>query len=396
MSRRLLVWASLAALVLAAPAAGDDVIGKKRSVDARISDLHERIARTREREDALRGEIADVTSKIRVLEGQVGDVSQKLEVLENDLSLHQARLEKLTELYQLQSERLRFLRRQHTLAIDRLNQRLVAVYESDDPDAIAIVLAAESFQDLLDQLEYMKQISDLDKRIASAVGEAKVAMIEARAHTKRTRVSVQSETKVIAARTEQTRIVRDRLVSARGALSDARRQKRESLSSLAEQEREWVGEAQALEKQSVALAARIRAAQAPKGGSSNPPPQTGNGTFIWPVNGPVVSPFGMRWGRMHEGIDIAAPTGTPIHAAGSGTVIYSGWMDGYGNLVVIDHGGGLATAYAHQSSIAAGNGQSVGQGDVIGYVGCTGHCFGPHLHFEVRVNGTAVDPLGYL
>jgi murein DD-endopeptidase MepM/ murein hydrolase activator NlpD len=104
----------------------------------------------------------------------------------------------------------------------------------------------------------------------------------------------------------------------------------------------------------------------------------------------------MRWGRMHEGIDIAVPYGTPIHAAASGRVVYSGWMSGYGNLVAIDHGRGLSTAYAHQSSIAASVGQTVSQGQVIGYVGCTGHCFGPHLHFEVRVNGTPVDPLGYL
>jgi murein DD-endopeptidase MepM/ murein hydrolase activator NlpD len=104
----------------------------------------------------------------------------------------------------------------------------------------------------------------------------------------------------------------------------------------------------------------------------------------------------MRWGRMHEGIDISAGTGTPIAAAAAGTVISAGWMGGYGNLVVIDHGGGLATAYAHLSGFGVGSGQSVGQGQVIGYVGCTGHCYGPHVHFEVRVNGAAVDPLGYL
>jgi murein DD-endopeptidase MepM/ murein hydrolase activator NlpD len=99
---------------------------------------------------------------------------------------------------------------------------------------------------------------------------------------------------------------------------------------------------------------------------------------------------------MHEGIDIGAGSGSPIVAVAAGTVISAGWMGGYGNLIVIDHGGGVATAYAHQSSFAVGFGQSVGQGQVIGYVGCTGHCFGPHLHFEVRVNGGAVDPLGYL
>jgi murein DD-endopeptidase MepM/ murein hydrolase activator NlpD len=99
---------------------------------------------------------------------------------------------------------------------------------------------------------------------------------------------------------------------------------------------------------------------------------------------------------MHEGIDLGAAYGTPIAAAGSGTVIYAGWLGGYGNLTVIDHGGGLATAYGHQSRIAVSVGQQVSRGEVIGYVGSTGHSTGPHLHFEVRINGQPVDPLGYL
>jgi len=99
---------------------------------------------------------------------------------------------------------------------------------------------------------------------------------------------------------------------------------------------------------------------------------------------------------MHEGIDIAAPTGTPIRAAAGGTVISAGWLGGYGNLTVIDHGGGVSTAYGHQSAFAVGGGQAVAQGQVIGYVGSTGHSTGPHLHFEVRINGSAVDPMGYL
>jgi murein DD-endopeptidase MepM/ murein hydrolase activator NlpD len=99
---------------------------------------------------------------------------------------------------------------------------------------------------------------------------------------------------------------------------------------------------------------------------------------------------------MHEGIDIGAPYGAPIGAADGGTVIYAGWLGGYGNLVVLDHGNGLSTAYGHQSDIVVGVGQSVAQGQLIGYVGSTGHSTGPHLHFEVRVNGSPVDPLGYL
>src|SRR5262249_7191763 len=162
-------------------------------------------------------------------------------------------------------------------------------------------------------------------------------------------------------------------------------------------------EEQGLQQTSSALAAQIRAAQAAAATSSStgysPGPPSSSG-LIWPVSGPVVSPFGYRClagiCRMHEGIDIGVGYGTPIHAAASGTVIVAGGEEGYGNIIVIDHGGGLATAYAHQSGFAVGGGAHVSQGQVIGYVGCTGHCFGPHLHFEVRLNGQAVDPLGYL
>ena len=118
--------------------------------------------------------------------------------------------------------------------------------------------------------------------------------------------------------------------------------------------------------------------------------------FIWPVHGVLTSGFGWRWGRMHEGIDIAVGVGTPVVAAAAGTVIVAGWLGGYGNLVVVDHGNGLSTAYGHNTSVTVGVGQSVAQGQLIAYSGSTGHSTGPHVHFEVRINGAPVDPLGYL
>ncbi len=99
---------------------------------------------------------------------------------------------------------------------------------------------------------------------------------------------------------------------------------------------------------------------------------------------------------MHEGIDIGVDSGTPVHAAAAGTVVYAGWMSGYGNIVVLDHGNGLSTAYAHNTSLSVGLGATVGKGAVIALSGSTGHSTGPHVHFEVRVNGAPVDPLGYL
>jgi murein DD-endopeptidase MepM/ murein hydrolase activator NlpD len=187
------------------------------------------------------------------------------------------------------------------------------------------------------------------------------------------------------------RVLRDELLASKGKLEETRSKKTASLASLSAEERAEAEEMDALVEVSAELTAKIRAAQARS--TDRTPSAAG---LIWAVNAPITSPFGWRWGRMHEGIDLGAAYGSPIAAAAAGTVIYAGWLGGYGNLVVIDHGGGLATAYGHQSRIAVGVGQQVSQGETIGYVGSTGHSTGPHLHFEVRVDGQPVDPLGYL
>ncbi len=137
-------------------------------------------------------------------------------------------------------------------------------------------------------------------------------------------------------------------------------------------------------------------APAAAGGAVANAPGASRRGLIWPAGGPVTSPFGQRWGRMHTGIDVAAGSGSPIRAAKGGTVISSGGSGGYGLLTVIDHGGGLSTLYAHQSQSTVTGGASVAQGQVIGYVGCSGTCTGPHLHFETRVGGTPEDPAAYL
>ena len=389
-----LAFAAIGALLLAAPAAGD-VYSHKHSVDARISALHARVDAAQQRAERLAAEIASVNSRIHGLETRVGDVNTRLAALENDLALHRRKLDRLTELFRVQTRRYSLLRGQYSLALARLNARLVQVYEQGDVSSLDVVLEARSLSDLIDRLEYVRQLASEDDRIATSVGQARDSAREARAKTRKLRSVVAAETRAVQARTEQVRAVRDELLANTRQLVSARSTKRVNLADVRASERQAAAESQALERVSATLGAQIQAAQA---ASSYSPPSSAPSSsgFIWPVNGPVVSPFGMRWGRMHTGIDIGVSYGTPIHAAAAGQVIYAGWMDGYGNLVFIDHGRGISTGYAHQSSIAVSNGQSVAQGQAIGYVGCTGHCFGPHLHFEVRVNGSPVDPLGYL
>jgi murein DD-endopeptidase MepM/ murein hydrolase activator NlpD len=145
--------------------------------------------------------------------------------------------------------------------------------------------------------------------------------------------------------------------------------------------------------------AREAAGQAVGNGLSRLP-KAGSGVspsgFVWPLQGVLTSGYGPRWGRMHTGIDIAAPSGTPIHAAKAGEVIFTGWLGGYGNAVILDHGEGVATLYGHQSRIATTEGQVLNQGDVLGFVGTTGHSTGNHLHFEIRVDTKPRNPRPYL
>jgi murein DD-endopeptidase MepM/ murein hydrolase activator NlpD len=391
---RRLVIPFVLALVLVAPAAGDDLHGKKASIDARIQTLNSHLETVRAQEGTLRDQIASVTNQIRDLEAKVGDVATQLQTLQQDLSLHQQRLAKLNALYRVRTKSLLTLRKQYEASIDRLNQRLVDIYESEQTDMIGVIFSAQDFQSMIDQVDYIKQIGEQDKHIANEVRLARNQVQVERQRTIKARASMFAETQAIALRTEQKRLVKEQLLANQSSLAAARDDKKVSLDRLSEQERGEAEEIDALQAQSAAVAAKIQAAQ--QGSSSASAPSANPGGYQWPVSGPVTSPFGWRWGRMHEGIDIAVPSGTPVHASAAGTVIYASWMDGYGNFVIIDHGGGIATAYGHNTSLAVTVGQHVEQGSLIAYSGSTGHSTGPHVHFEVRVNGAAVDPLGYL
>jgi murein DD-endopeptidase MepM/ murein hydrolase activator NlpD len=379
---RLSVLVFAACLLLTAAAAGDN--------GGKLGALQARIEAARAKEARLTQQIAGVTSDIRALEGRVGDVSQKLSILERDLELHQRRLDKLNALYTFETERLTFLRRAYAKALHELNLRLIDLYTTHDPTLVEVIIESDSFQDALDRIHYLDAIAQQYKHIAARVRDARDEVHATLEKTKVVRARVHSETQVVAVRTEQQRDVRDQLVASKTRLAGKRSKQKSELASTRKQERRWVSEANAL----AAADARVRGQLAASQGAGDTTPSSAG--LIWPVNGPVTSPFGYRWGRLHAGIDIAVPYGTPIHAAAAGTVVLAGWTGGYGNYTCIDHGGGLATCYAHQSSYAVSGGAQVGQGQVIGYVGNTGHSFGPHLHFEVRINGTPVDPLGYL
>ncbi len=400
MARRLLLGLACV-LLLAAPAAAGDIHRKKREVDDRLSSLHSKIANAKTQEGVLTQQITVVDAKITSLQDDVARAQSRLNALEGQLATSQRRLDRTTAVFAQQTRKLVQLRRDYGVALARLERRAIDAYETPSVNVLDVVLAATSMSSMLSDIEYVHQIGKQDRQISDQLHTAKTEMHAARERTRVLKRRVAEETAAIRARTEEQQSVTQQLVSTQQQLATAVDSKRATLSSIKVNEKSFVEEANALQAVSAALAAKIQAAT-----RSAPATSSGSGTpsaagFIWPVNGPITSPFGSRClpngdCSFHPGIDIAVPSGAAIRAAAGGTVIYAGSLGGYGNLTVIDHGNGLATAYGHQSSIGVAIGASVAQGQVIGYVGCTGYCFGAHLHFEVRVNGEPVNPLGYL
>ncbi|MGD0165936.1 MAG: peptidoglycan DD-metalloendopeptidase family protein [Gaiellaceae bacterium] len=382
MARRI-AFAVLCVLLLATSAAA----GPSKNKLAR---LQQKVANANKREGVLTSSIASMNGRINALRRGAAAAESRLAVLRVEVAAHERHLALVRAVYERQSQLLELAQRQYDGAEHQLAQRLVSLYEDEPPDAVAVLLSSQSLSQAIDRLEYLDSISVQDKRLAADAFTAKAHWSAIRTRTGRLMTQIGIETRAVTIRASQTLETHERLSSTRERLGEEQQRERQALASVRESRQKWLSDIAALQAGSADIAARIRSA----GSHSNATPSSAG--LIWPVQGTITSPFGMRWGRMHEGIDIGAPMGTPIYAAAAGTVIYAAWEGGYGNLTVIDHGNGLATAYGHQSQQAVSNGQTVSRGQLIGYVGSTGHSTGPHLHFEVRVNGTPVNPLSYL
>ena len=386
----LVLWAALPMLSdgsvqSQASSIGSKIDRKKRLIDAKKG-----------RERVLSSTITRYSKRIGSLQGNITVLERKQVAIQTDLDAKRAELSRIQE--QLRQERIRLARLRARLAEARiaLANRLVELYKADKPDVITVVLESDGFADLLERTEFMKRVSDQDSRIIDRVRTARADAKKTAAHLA---VLEKRQTKIanaIQARRDAVSRVRVQLVDRRDAFARVRSAKSTALASTRNSRQHLEGDLALLEKESAKIQARLASAQNGTGPVAAGPIKPGSGGLIWPVNGPVVSPFGMRWGRLHAGVDIAVPSGTPVHAAKSGRVLIAGWVSGYGNYTCIGHGGGLSTCYGHQTSIGVSVGQSVSQGQVIGYSGCTGHCFGPHVHFETRMNGAPVNPMGYL
>ena len=376
-----------------APAPG--VVERKQAVDRRLYSAEARLRAAIDRQAVLTSDLATINRRLREVRGRLAPLAAR-----RDEAVRAHRLARGT-LVQVNRD-LAFQRRQLRIATSRLRvqrqalaERIREIYRTEDDDPLLGLLQGGSLAEIAGAASGIERATDRDRDMIDSVARyrnltrtsaARIAVLQERAAAAEARTARRAEVATAAAR--------DLDVEQR-VLRRTKRVRTRMLATIRVDRDHIEDDTRELREQSFALARRIAEIQGvPYAEPADTTPSAAG--FTWPTSGQITSGFGPRWGRMHQGLDIAAPTGRPITSAKSGTVIVAGWSGGYGQLVVIDHGGGLATAYAHQSRIAVKTGDPVTQGGLVGFVGSTGHSTGPHLHFEVRVNGAARDPLPYL
>lgn len=346
----------------------------------------------------IQGQIDESRNEQASWQEVIEEVGTKLKAIQADLDAANARLtaiqkEQADTNRKIQETAAAILEAQNRLQQRQqiLNKRVRSIYIHGQLSYLEVILGSKSFSDFANRLELLRRVihSDYDLILEiqnqKAQIEAKKAQLEKdKAHLDVLAAEAQKEQDAIAAKkAEQQRV-----------LEQARANK-----SAAEQlERDLIDRSKQVQS---LIQERLRQRETASSGSDESYTQ-GSGVMSWPCNGVITSPYGYRvhpiFGTTiyHSGMDIGVDYGTPIHAADSGTVIYSGWISGYGNAVIIDHGGGVQTLYGHNQSLNVSEGESVSKGSVIAYAGSTGNSTGPHCHFEVRVNGEPADPMAYL
>jgi peptidoglycan DL-endopeptidase CwlO len=384
--------AALGLLAVAAPAApAADLTGQ---LEAKESKLEE----AKERKGVLTSTITRYQARIQRLTGAVEAIRDREAVTRARLDAEGERLATASDALERSRGHLARLRDHLRVALQSLRERLVAMYETGRPELLDVIIGEGDLEDVEAQAEYLDAIHTADEAAAGRVRELRDGVeltVERRAAAKG---EIEHARNVIAAEAQELATTRGALQGRQGDLVSARGDREAALAKVRHHETELDGDVEAIQGKIAEELIATGSMPLPLGAI-----KPGSGSMIWPVDGPIASPFGPRTieghYEFHPGIDIAVPEGTPIRAALSGTVAFTepeASSGGYGNYTCLDHGAGLSTCYAHQSAFAVSAGERVQQGEVIGYSGCTGYCLGPHVHFEVRINGEVVDPLGYL
>jgi murein DD-endopeptidase MepM/ murein hydrolase activator NlpD len=404
-NRRSVVLALAGALVLAgvllvaggAPAADLQAIQSKiNSSRAQLDQKQSQLQHAKDRAGVLSTTIQKYGDQLDQLRNEVATLRNRISIVQTQLNKKEAELKQA-------KAKLAALRDRLKKSLRILQQRLVDIYESNTPDAMTVILKSDGLNDMLTRYDYLQRVQSQDASIAARVKHLRNA-------EKQTVDRVRAARNSIAAKKAELERSQAALEARQSDLAAAQQKNQQILGQVQQTKDQLEGDvgdisaqiASQLQAQQQAQAAAAAAQAQSSTGTATAPagPVQGESSsgMIWPVNGPITSPFCevRAWESCHPGIDIGVPSGTPIHAAAAGTVAIAGPESGYGNYTCLDHGGGISTCYAHQESISVSVGQQVSQGQVIGISDCTGLCFGPHLHFEVRVNGQVVDPMGYL
>jgi septal ring factor EnvC (AmiA/AmiB activator) len=390
--------------------------------ERRLAETRQKLDRVQAEIEAASGERTESASSLAEAEGQLATVLEALTAAELSVQRQQE---------QVESARTELRRLEDAQAIQQqlMGRRAVALYTQGTNASVATILSADSTEEALQRSTYVEVLSRADRAAFEGVEIAQVA-------TDAQRQTLEAEEATLARVAEQQREIVEQVRGLRDERALVLAGSEEKLAELQSQERHLESESReiaALARRASRAEASARAAapapppaarqtagmqaapatgspaasDAAEGGASTPSaapapaaaapvPAPASGGWVWPAAGSVTSEYGQRWGRMHEGIDIGASTGAPVVAARGGRVAFAGRMGGYGNFVLVDHGGGAVSAYAHMSALSASEGQSVSAGQRIGSIGCTGSCTGPHLHFEIRINGAARDPRNFL
>lgn len=366
----------------------------KPSLGKRIESKRAEVQKSKRKEGVLTTDITRINTRIDGLQGQVRGTQTRLRTVQGDLDDKRAELLRVRDRLEVARDRLVRARSDLKKSRAALSDRLVELYKSDQPDVLTVVLSAKGFDDLLNRTDFLQRISNQDGAVLT-----KVRVLKQRAQKSEALLTSLERQRQLAAQTilrrrDDIAAARDRLTTAQSDLRTARNGRRGTLARVRQTRHSDQEDLAGMEREQEKIRSRLAGAGAQVGAG---PIRHGSGRLIWPVNGPITGAFGeQRPGHIHAGIDIAAPNGTPIRAADSGKVVLMAFTGGYGNYTCIQHTATMSTCYAHQSRFGTSSGASVTQGQVIGYVGNTGHSFGNHLHFEVRINGSPVSPLGYL
>jgi murein DD-endopeptidase MepM/ murein hydrolase activator NlpD len=391
MTRRLLLGLLAGALVFCFVAPG--VAGGQTSPDpkTRRDELSNAIEDVSAEEVAAVNELQGITAqrqdleaKVAALDQQIAAATQKVEAAEAEI----ARIQAQVETVQRDIDRIKA---EIQASKDKFNQSAVALYKGGGGGGTNFTLLSTNggAHELIAGSKYLGENSRRFERELQRQGSLKDQLDDAQTDLRKEQAKAQEAQQVAAQERDNVTQLRTQADGERDQVAAAEQREQEVIEGIRARKADFEAQYNAVQAQIAASVSR-----------GNPTP--GNHRFIWPVNGPIASGFGPRThpiyggSRMHTGVDISASQGTPIKAAGDGVVKMAGPNGGYGNWTLIDHGGGLATGYGHQSRIAVSIGQHVSTGEVIGYVGSTGASTGPHLHWEVRVNGNPVNPLGWV